>query len=131
MQRQYWQTEGQILGGRIETLPCRRTCRSGPSYRAHVRYRYVVGGRAYLSERITSLGESGSSGWAASMLEKHLARRTAVVRYDPARPSAAYLEPSRTWPYWLVATVPLAITLGLAGAMWRRNQGLVVSGPTP
>lgn len=128
LERQYRQTEGQILGGRIETLPCRRTCRSGPSYRPHVAYRYLVGGREYHSERTTSLGESGSSGWAAGVLEAQLARRTAVVRYDPARPSAAYLEPSRTWPYWLLATVPLAITLVLAGAMWHRNQQLVVSG---
>ena len=116
------QTSGEVVSTRVETMPCYGACKGGPGYRPRVLYRYAVDGRAYTSERVTSLDDVGSMRWASQVAERYVPRQQVVVRYSPTTPAQAYLEASPTRWLWLLATVPLALTCCLAGAMWRKNQ---------
>ena len=115
-------TSGEIVSTRVETMPCSGACKGGPGYRPRVLYRYAVDGRAYASERVTSLDDVGSMRWASQVAERYVPHRQAVVHYSPTAPAQAYLEASPTRWLWLLATVPLGLTCCLAGAMWRGNQ---------
>lgn len=116
------QTSGEIISTRVETMPCYGTCKGGPGYRPRVLYRYAVDGRTYNSERVTSLGDVGSIGWATTVANRYGPHQAAVVHYSPAAPAEAYLESSPMKWLWLLATVPLGLTCCLAGAMWHRNR---------
>jgi len=69
------------------------------SYKAHVLYRYEVGGRSYVADRI-SFGRlaAGSGQDDAAILLQQYPRGAAVrVHYDPARPDQSALETGWTW----------------------------------
>ena len=113
---------GQVLTTQLETLPCPGMCKGGPRYRPRITYRYEVLGNVYHGVRATSLGESGSASWATGMLERYRSGAATTVHYDPAHPEQAWLEASATWPYWVLATVPLAVVLLFAAVLARGAQ---------
>ena len=93
-----WPTAGgTVLESEFIRVPGRG--RVASSYKAHVSYRYEVGGRSYVSDRI-SFGRlaAGSGQSDAEVLLQQYPRGSAVrVHYDPARPEAAALETGWTW----------------------------------
>lgn len=121
-ERTWLQTSGEVIAARVETMPCYGMCKGGPGYRPRVLYRYAVDGRTYTSERVTSLGDVGSLGWATSVAARYTPHQAAVVHYSPTAPVQAFLEASPMKWLWLLATGPLALTCCLAGAMWHRNR---------
>jgi hypothetical protein len=122
MERTYGRTGAVVTGSRLETMPCGGTCRGGPSYRPRVTYRYVVDGTIYTSEQVTSLNEAGSASWASGLLDYYAMPHGPMAHYDPANPAAAYLQASRTWPYWLIALAPLGVGLVFGAVLLRRAR---------
>ena len=91
---------------------------AGRHWRPEVGYSYVVEGREYAGTRISPATVRTSREEA----ERRLAEipETVEVRYDPADPKEAYLEPdSLVWPL---------VALGMAAVLILSGVGLVVFG---
>ena len=115
-------TAGTVVSTSVETLPCYGMCKGGPSYRPRITYRYEVGERAYLSDNVTSISDAGYASWAADVVERHPPRSRAVVYYRVSDPAFAYLEPARTWAYWALAILPMAIVAAFGFALARASR---------
>ena len=77
-----------------------------------VKYVYSVGGAEYVSARYDFAGRNVGDGAVAALL-RHAVGDQVVVRYDPANPARAVLEPGPTPAnYWRLA---LAVATLLAG----------------
>ena len=98
------------------------------SYKAFVRYSYVVDAITYTSERV-SFGQEGSfidGRWTAS---KYKVGTTHTAWFNPQRPAEAVLEKGISWTIilWLLASL-VVIIASTGGAvfcgvfMWRRMK---------
>jgi hypothetical protein len=90
-------------------------------YRPVVVYEYEADGRRYESDRITqSPGlNRGAPDAAAETVRRYAAGSAVDVRYNPARPSEAVLEP-RVPRSWIVALAIAAALLALAARAYVR-----------
>jgi hypothetical protein len=85
------------------TVDSRRSLRGGVSYLPRVRYRYVVEGTTYHSDRTTLLDLSSSRSWAERIASRYHPGEPVTAYYDPARPEEAYLlAATGGLPYWLI-----------------------------
>ena len=117
---------GTVVSSRVEMLPCHGTCRGGPAYRPGIVYRYTVGGRAFLSGTVTSIGDAGHESWATEVVARHPPRGETPVHYRVDEPAKAYLEPTRTGAYWALALLPLSLVSACGLSMWRANLAATV-----
>lgn len=99
-----WATApGEVVSSEVVVVKDGRTRSSAvTSRRALVVYRYVVGAERFEARRITfGDGWDLNPGLAAQQHKRYPAGAPVEVRYDPARPSAAVLEPKAGWLAWL------------------------------
>ena len=113
-------TQATILDKRAEPRA------NGKGY-LHLRYRYEVAGKPYVSERVYALGRELH--WM-----KHLEREVAelpatiAIHYDPADPANAYVYRLPGWSYWI--PIVFGVVLLLIGVV-RLLAGGAPSVPPP
>lgn len=92
-------TDGEVVSSNVRVS----TDEDGTSYFGDVTYSYVVNDARYTSDNV-SFGQYGSSdrGHAEEIVAKYPAGSGVTVRYDPADPETAVLEPGVTWSSYLM-----------------------------
>lgn len=99
----------------------------GRTSAAEVRYRYTVGGTAYVGDRIAFGGGLTNLERMNAELDRYLVGTKVTVRYDAADPAMSVLEPGATngvwWPIGF-GTVMLAFALWMYRILWRQRQEL-------
>jgi len=81
--------------GHIETCMVTESSDSegGPTYKADVRYNYMVAGKQHTGDRIAfGYAGSGQRSMHQEIADKLAAAKTYLIRYDPANPSRAVLS---------------------------------------
>jgi hypothetical protein len=123
-----WPTaSGVVEASRVTSS---RDSDGGTTYGASVEYGYTVRGRGYRSRKVTAGDYSSSDrSRAEGIVSKYPAGRQVAVRYDPANPSEAVLEPGVPWMSFLMVILlgVLFAVVGLAGLLGRIKPAL--SGP--
>jgi len=90
-------------------------------YGASVRYRYDVAGKRYTGERVSyESGQSPQREIAEGVIRRYAPGTEVAVRFDPANPAKAVLEPgsSAIGPWVLVAIGAVVALGGLAMFVW-------------
>jgi len=116
------------VSGTITYSHAESSRRSGKmEYRAAVKYRYTVGGKAYTGRRINASDEYQKNlGSANDILRHYPVGATVTVSYDPEEPGSSLLEagvPGNT--YVMIAAAILCLLGALAigvSALRRRGQ---------
>jgi hypothetical protein len=87
-----------------------------PSYKADVQYEYEVGGRQYVSSRISFGDHSRGDQRAASeaLVDRYPPQRVVEVHYDPAAPEVAILETDWTGSSLVQVAMGLLLLLAVA-----------------
>jgi hypothetical protein len=83
--------------------------RSGRSYWPRVRYRYAVGGTAYLGDRVSFRADYARAD-AEGAVARYPAGSAVSVSYSPGNPGSSVLEPG-TWHDGLLTTVLVPLTV--------------------
>ena len=95
---------------------------SGVTYRAEVAYKYQVGGRQLVADRVF-FGDALSTSWAAGALRetvKYQVGSHVRVRYDPNNPECAVLEPGTNGVvYFLIVFALVFVGAGIAALLGR------------
>jgi hypothetical protein len=108
----YLPVEATVLATSVDS---RRSLRGGVSYLPRVRYRYVVDGTAYHSDRTTLMDLSSTRGWAEEIAGRFHPSGMVKAYYDPLQPDQAYLlATTGGLPYGLLAFC----VLWEGGAVW-------------
>jgi hypothetical protein len=105
-----WPTSsGTVIASSLEKSPDGRW-----RYRAVLRYRYRVGGKEYLSDRIFWGGNEGRQRHMESVIAAYPQGASVTVRYDPQNPAEAILDPGQnigSRPLVLYAMAMIALGL--------------------
>lgn len=112
-----WPTvEGEVTASETRILRRGPGAMSSASVgrRTFVTYRYVVGAERFVGQRV-SFGEGwdASAHTAAVVAKRYPVGARVAVRYDPARPSSAVLEPTAGWLAWAGALGCTAMAVSL------------------
>lgn len=79
-----------------------------------VSYTYRVGGRDYVNDRLTPIGNAGSTSKSGAQKRVDALREPLTVRFDPADPTQSYLLPTPRWWLWVLPVMSLfAVFVGL------------------
>jgi hypothetical protein len=116
-------TTGAVIETQLIEQPCSGVCKSGPTYRPRVAFRYAARGVPLFGSQVTSLGESGTSSWAEALLRRYKSGQQVTVYYDTADPAVAWLERSALWPQWLIAIAPMLVVGVFGVALGARRRG--------
>ena len=124
VQSESWPTApGTVLVSEVVRIPGHG--RVGHSYRGHVEYRYRIGTRTYLGDRV-SFGREGVLGDGSEDSRRVVTRfpgaQDVQVHYDPSDPDRAVLDPGWTWSAMLRVATGLIIVL--VGMLLRRFRSV-------
>lgn len=94
--RRWPSVPGQVIESRIEDTHLEMT-------RPVLRYRYMVGERAYVGFRAAFSGHGVSRAAMERWIQPYPVGHTVRVYYDPEHPASAVLDPGARsdWVYWL------------------------------
>jgi len=133
-------TNGKIISSELEE-GSDYNIGSGPTYRARIRYRYVVEGTACESTRLWFQHRwfSGRKLTAETIRAGYPVGKAVTVHYDPRRPRIAVLETGISFENvahlglslffgWVVSTL---LDLGLLTVLWMLGLAIAVRGRPP
>jgi len=109
-------TKGRVLSSEIVEPPYGAEAEVWMTYRAKIEYKYSVGGKTYLSDKICFADYRDIGGARAQRIfQKYAAREYVVVHYDPDNPHIAVLEPGLESGNLPLLVIGLGVGLLLVG----------------
>jgi len=124
VQSENWPTApGTVLVSEVLRIPGHGRVAHG--YRGHVEYRYRIGTRAYVGDRVSFgrewvLGDGSED--AHRVVTRFQGAQDVQVYYDPSDPDRAVLDPGWTWSAMLRVAAGLIIVL--VGVQLRRFRSV-------
>lgn len=92
----------------------RGTMEMGRGHAPFVSYTYRVGGRDYVNDRFTPIGNAGSTSKSGAQKRVEALHEPLTVRFDPDDPTQSYLYPTPGWWLWVLPVMSLfAVFIGL------------------
>jgi Protein of unknown function (DUF3592) len=102
-------TSGRILSATTQMR--RRSGKGGYASYPHIMYEYTVGGRQYVSTRVTMGMEMGGSLYTPRVLARYPIGATVQVYYSPENPSDSALEASAPGNRMLIVIAVIIIVM--------------------